>query len=226
MVIPARDEEKLLGSTVAAARLAGAGTILVIDDGSLDGTAAEALASGADLVRTKRRLGKGQAVEFGLRALFARGIPDDLPVVLLDADLGGTAVRLGPLLEAIEGPKARLAVGVLPRAGNSRGLGLATGLARWGIKRYSGLRTAAPLSGQRAIRACHLRRLLPLWPGFALEVGMTLDALMLGIQMIEIPVDMGHRATGWTPGGIVHRGRQFLDIARCLGRYGMARTRP
>ncbi len=219
VIIPARNEERCVARTLAAVRGAGAGEVIVVDDASDDRTAGEALRSGAIVVRSSERLGKGGAVEFGLRWIFSHGVEEAKPVVLLDADLGATASQMVRLLEAIRGPEAKMAVAVFPRQGGSRGLGLAVGLARAGIHFYSGRWTAAPLSGQRAIRAGHLRRLMPLWPGFALEVGMTLDALRLGYELIEVPVDMSHRATGWSPSGIIHRGRQLVEIAGCLRNY-------
>lgn len=225
VLIPARNEEGYLSSTVAAVRAIGASKIMVVDDASEDRTADEALESGATLVRTQRRLGKGGAVELGLRSLFRQGIPEESPVALLDADLGSSASEVARLVEAIRGPEPKLAIGIFPKSGSSLGWGLAVGLARGGIRYFSGLRLVAPLSGQRAIRAGHLRRLMPLWADFALEVGMTLDALRLGYELIEVPVQMSHRATGWNLSGIWHRGKQLVQVAGCLGAYrNRART--
>ena len=56
--------------------------------------------------------------------------------------------------------------------------------------------------------------LLPLSPGYALEFGMTVDALKRGYRIVEVPVEMTHRETGRDLKGFLHRGKQFRDILR------------
>jgi len=55
---------------------------------------------------------------------------------------------------------------------------------------------------------------LPLADGFGMEIGMTIDAVRAGHRVVEIELDLAHRATGRTPAGFVHRGRQLADFAR------------
>jgi hypothetical protein len=43
---------------------------------------------------------------------------------------------------------------------------------------------------------------------------MTVDAVRAGYRVAEVELDRTHRATGLTPGGFLHRGRQLADIAR------------
>ncbi len=85
VVVPARNEAAAIGDTLAALRdvLAGCGfpvEILVIDDGSEDGTGAIAVAAGATVIRHPERLGNGAAVKRGIRAARHDWI------LLLDAD--------------------------------------------------------------------------------------------------------------------------------------------
>jgi hypothetical protein len=94
------------------------------------------------------------------------------------------------------------------------GVGLAVGFARFAIRRRCGLRTQAPISGQRALRARALERTLPFAHGFGMEIGMTIDAVRAGLRVVEIELDLTHRATGRTLGGFLHRGRQLLDFVR------------
>src|SRR5690606_6059283 len=93
VLIPAYNESGYIGRTIAALRkLPQVKRILVIDDGSTDGTAAEAAAAGAEVFRLPRNGGKGAAVLYGAR--FARAPY----LALVDADLGESAVELERLL--------------------------------------------------------------------------------------------------------------------------------
>src|SRR4029453_2245270 len=140
--------------------------------------------------------------------------PDPERVVLLcDADLGDSAARLAPVVDEVRDGGCDLAIAAFARRVGG-GLGLALGVARWGVERLGGPRLEAPLSGQRALRAGTLRALLPLAAGFGLETGMDVDAARAGYRIREIELDLEHRATGRTPGGFLHRGRQLRDILR------------
>ena len=45
---------------------------------------------------------------------------------------------------------------------------------------------------------------------------MTVDAVRLGFRVVEIDVEMSHRATGRTVGGFVHRGRQGVHVLAAM----------
>ena len=67
-VVPCKDEAERIAATVAAvAALPQVGRVVVVDDGSTDGTAAAARAAGADVVRHERNRGKAAALETGVR---------------------------------------------------------------------------------------------------------------------------------------------------------------
>lgn len=210
IIIPAYNEEKNIAATLKS--LEGLGIpadIIVVDDGSRDRTAAVAREAGARVIQLQANMGKGRAMEEGLKE--AAG-----PVVaFLDADLGETAVQAKKLLEPVMAGKADLAVARWPDGKGRSGFGLAQGLARWGIKKLTGFGCSSPLSGQRALRKDFLT---PLEGGFGVEVGMTVDALRKGARMQEIPVDMRHRATGRDFSGFKHRGRQFCCVAGVLAK--------
>ena len=134
-------------------------------------------------------------------------------VVLCDGDLGESARELTALVDAVRRGDGDLAVAAFAtRAGG--GFGLTLTFARWAIRRRCGLSTRAPISGQRAVRAGVMRELLPFAGGFGMEAGMTIDAVRAGCRVVEIDLDLAHRATGRTPAGFAHRARQLLDVGR------------
>ena len=133
--------------------------------------------------------------------------------VLCDGDLAASAGRLGALVDAVRGGKAEIAVAAFAtRVGG--GVGLAVGFARWAIRRRTGLELRAPISGQRALRGDVLEDVLPFAPGFGMEIGMTIDAARAGHRIVEVELDLAHRATGRTLSGFLHRGRQLVDFVR------------
>jgi len=70
VVIPARNESDRIGATVrAAARIPGVDIVVVVDDGSSDGTGCEAASAGATVVRHARNRGKAAALETGAEAV-------------------------------------------------------------------------------------------------------------------------------------------------------------
>src|SRR5438552_3675343 len=82
-------------------------------------------------------------------------------------------------------------------------------------------------TGERALSAGSLEDVLPFAQGFGMEVGMTIDAVRAGHRVLELELDLAHRATGRSLAGFVHRGRQLADFARAyLSRRQAATARP
>jgi glycosyltransferase involved in cell wall biosynthesis len=219
VLVTARNEGERIGATLAA--LASAlphAPLFLADDGSTDATAEIARRAGARLVRPARAVGKGGAATLAAHEALreAREHADhgaEAIVLLCDGDLGESAARLAPLLEAVRCGRADLAVAAFERRLGG-GLGLAVAFARWAIRRRCGLRLSAPISGQRALRARVLSDVLPFAAGFGMELGMTIDAARAGYRVVEVELDLSHRATGRTPAGFAHRGRQLRDFVR------------
>jgi glycosyltransferase involved in cell wall biosynthesis len=208
-VVPARDEADRIADTVRALReLPGVDEVLVVADGSRDGTAAAAWAAGARVLSSSRRLGKGGAVEGALHRITA-----DV-VILADGDLGSSAAELVPLLREVVCDRADLAIAVLPPQGG--GFGLVKRTSRWAIRRLSGYDAREPLSGQRVATVEALAVCRPFARGFGLETAMTIDAAREGLRIVEVAADLHHRPTGRNARGFLHRGRQGLDILRAV----------
>lgn len=229
VIVTAYNEADLIGATLAAlaASLPGA-VIYLADDGSRDATAEIARAAGACVVSSGSVVGKGAAAtlaaEAALADLRAGAAEGGTPAVFLlcDGDLGDSAAVLEALVRAVAGGEADVAVASFAKRVGG-GLGLALGFARWAIRRRCGLRTVAPISGQRALSARALKDVLPFAHGFGMEVGMTIDAVRAGHRLVEVELNLSHRASGRTLAGFAHRGAQLLDFARVYlsrGRLG------
>jgi glycosyltransferase involved in cell wall biosynthesis len=226
VIVAARDEAGRLEATLSA--LAGTfpgAALLVSDDGSRDDTAGVARRAGARVLSAGRHLGKGAAMTAAARAALddaggcgraGPGVPagEGGPVFLLcDGDLGESAAALAALVEAVSSGRADLAVAAFSsRAGG--GLGILRGYARRSIARRCGAGAWAPLSGQRALTRGALLDVLPFAAGYGMEVGMTIDAVRAGHTLVELELNLSHRARGRTPAGFLHRGRQLLDVVR------------
>lgn len=210
-LIPARNEADRIGDTVRAVRgLARVDSVVVVDDGSSDGTASVALEAGATVLQIPRRAGKGRAIEGALRRL----PPEDV-WLLADGDLGASASGLALLLaEVVEG-RADLAIAVLPKA-TGGGFGIVKRLTRGLVRLASGFDPGEALSGQRALTHAVLEACRPLARGFGVEAAMTIDAVRGGFHVVEVPTDLSHRPTGRRLRGFAHRGREGIDILRAV----------
>lgn len=210
-LVPAYNEAAHIGRTVAALfKLPQLKQVLVIDDGSLDDTAAEAEAAGAQVLRLPRNLGKGEAVLFGARFATAPYI------ALVDADLGDSAVELSRLIAPLRAGEAAMSVACFPAKHRRGGFGLVKKLAAWSIYRCTGSLMQEPLSGQRILRR-ELLQMLSFPPrGFGLEVALTIDLLQRGWPVVEVPTSMSHRERGRELSSFLHRGRQCAALIREL----------
>jgi hypothetical protein len=206
-LVPARDEADRVGATVAALRaIAEVDEVVVVDDGSTDGTGSRALAAGATVLQIPRRAGKGRALEWALRRL---PVPDVW--LLADADLAETAAELERVLSPVLAGEADLAIATFPPA-QGGGFGLVKRVASGAIRWCSGFVALEPLSGQRALTAGALGSCRPLARGFGVETAMTIDAVRAGLRVVEVTAPLSHRSTGRSVRGFSHRAGQGLDI--------------
>lgn len=215
VVIPAYNEAARIGAAVRAAKtLPAVRSVLVVDDGSSDGTAAAAVDAGSDAVAVLRRnKGKGAAMAAGAARAFQDG--GCRYVLFLDADLGETAGNAGPLIEAVRAGDTAMAVARVP-AQPGGGHGFVVRLARDGVKRACGFEAEQPLSGQRCMTREAFEAALPLARRFGVEVGLTIDLVRVGFSVAEVPADLRHRVTGTDRQAQLHRARQYRDVAVAL----------
>lgn len=201
VLIPAFDEARTVAAVVRPALAARLGPVLVVDDGSTDGTAAAARQAGAEVLVLPDNRGKGGAVVAGAEHLGAEVL------VLLDADLVG----LQP--DHVRELATPVATGDVDM---TRGV-FAGG--RW--RTTTAQRMAPQLNGQRGVR----RELLLAIPGleqtrYGIEVAITEWARQRGWRQRDVLLDgvsqvMKEEKRGWFR-GVAVRLRMYADILRTM----------
>lgn len=219
VVIPAYDEADRVGATVtAAATVPGVSEVVVVDDGSRDGTAGVAERAGASVLRHARNRGKAAAMETGAEAVRLLDQRDRTSRLLLflDADLGDTAAQAGPLVTPVANDEADMTIAAFSARVKLGGHGFVVRLSAAGIRRATGWAPAQPLNGQRCLSREAFDAALPLARGFGVETAMTIDLTRKGLRISEVEVPLAHRATGTDLRSQLHRARQFADVAWAL----------
>jgi glycosyltransferase involved in cell wall biosynthesis len=220
VIIPAYNEADRIAATVtAASALPGVDVVLVASDGSTDGTVGEARRSGATVWRSSRNLGKAAAMIAGAAAIAdidRRDRSGPRHLLFLDADLGATAAAAGALIEPVTAGDADMTIAVFKNRVRQGGHGFVVRLSGAGIRRATGWTPAQPLNGQRCLTRAAFDAARPLARGFGVETALTIDLKRKGMRIMEVEVDMAHRATGTDLAAQLHRARQFADVARAL----------
>jgi len=206
VVIPAYNEAAVIAEVVTS--LASAGPwheIIVVDDGSTDGTCARATSAGATVVRHPYNKGNGAAVKSGIRTSTGEY------VLIVDGDgqhPGEDAVRLTERLGEYD-----LVIG-------SRSVSTqATQLRRFGnaaLNRFashlSGREIPDLTSGFRAARREYLREFIHLLPnGFSTPTTTTLAFIKAGYNVRFEPIDARQRV-GASKIKLARDGVRFLLI--------------
>lgn len=216
LVIPTLDEADnlpgLLGDLPRDVR------VVVVDNGSIDGSGDVARAHGAEVVREPAR-GYGRACLAGIRHL-AEAPPEVL--VILDADradpIGGLPALTGPILagEADLVVSARQAEPGALQPAQRFGNRFAT-LAIWGVTG----RRFHDLGPFRAIRWAALERLAMADPTWGWNVEMQIKAVKRGLRIREVPLPYRRRHAGRSKISGTLRGsaRAGVRIVQAVWRY-------
>ncbi len=106
-LIPAYREEAHIADVVCRVR-AELASVLVVDDGSADATAACAREAGAEVIVHEQNAGKGAAIKTGFRILMERGFEY---VIILDGDGQHLPEEIGLFLEAAAEEPAGIFIG-------------------------------------------------------------------------------------------------------------------
>jgi glycosyltransferase involved in cell wall biosynthesis len=223
-VVPALDEAASIGQVVQGLRkqtLVPLDRVIVVDNGSSDGTGEIARQAGASVVREERR-GYGYACLAGVRAADAADV-----IVLLDGDAADDPRDLPQVLGPLLRDEADLVVG--SRALGSREIGSMTPqqvmgnrLAAWIMGTMYKLRVT-DLGPFRAIRRADLLALDMREMTYGWSVEMMVKAARAGYRYREVPVEyhrrIGVSKVGGTLKGSLRAGWSILSTTLRYSRW-------
>jgi glycosyltransferase involved in cell wall biosynthesis len=218
--VPAWNEAESVGEVIAGVRSALPGaTVLVVDDGSTDGTTGLARSAGAEVAVLPFNAGLGTALQTGYRFAQERGFEY---FAHLDADGQHPPAELGKILSPVWGGEADLVIGSrFARDEDGRGSEFRSSpLRRFWIRVLAAMLSA--VCGQRftditsGFRAGD-RRAIELFshlyqPDYG-EIEALQTALTEGLTVRELPVTMLERRQGASYMNAVH---SFLFVFKSL----------
>ncbi len=189
IVLPAKNEEAGLALLLPRLRAQyPQAEILLVDDGSTDGTARVAAAAGAQVLRSPYSMGNGAAIKRGAAA--ARG----RVIVFMDADAQHEPKDIVALLAKLE-EGFDMVVAARDGGGQaSRSRGLANGLYNKLSSWMTGHAIRDLTSGFRAVRANKFREFLHLLPnGFSYPTTITMAFFRSAYPVAYVPVQVKQR---------------------------------
>ena len=189
VIIPALNAARTVGNVVVEARKYHE-PVIVIDDGSTDGTGDAARAAGANVLRHDVNRRKGAALKTGFAWALDNGCS---AVITLDADGQHLPGEIPKFIEQyarggedlIIGGRAHLFAHMLPRRRN------ANRFSAWCIAKCSGVEITDSQSGFRLYSAHLLRALKLRTDGFDMESEVIVLAGRRGFKIVTIPIELG-----------------------------------
>ncbi|HEV8342126.1 MAG TPA: glycosyltransferase family 2 protein [Candidatus Binatia bacterium] len=193
LIIPALNEEESLPGVLAKVPRESVTEIVVVDNGSSDGTANVARQAGARVVREESR-GYGAACWAGFKAT------DGEILVFMDGDGSFSPAEIPKLTEPIRLGDAHLVLGSRTlKVENARAIPLHARLGNWLIAAMIGIASnvrTSDLGPFRAIRRETLERLQMKERSYGWPSEMILKASKLGCRVVEVPISYRSRTGG------------------------------
>lgn len=185
-LIPALNEEATIGEVVSRIT-PHVDRVIVVDDGSGDGTAAAARTAGAEVIVHERNAGKGQAVRSGLRRILEA---DYTHVLLLDGDLQHLPEEAPRLIDAARETGADLVVGErqFRRDEMPASRYHANRIGSRALSGFMGVPLADTQCGYRLFRTGTVRRMKLRATGYDIETEMLVKLGRLGGRIEHVPV--------------------------------------
>lgn len=195
VLIPALNESLRIREVVLGA-LEQCPNVIVVDDGSSDGTHACIADLPVILLRHPRRMGKGESLRAGFREAARRGYKG---VLTMDGDGQHRAGDLPRLLEAANRHPGCIVIGarLRKRASQPTYRRLANEFGDWGIAWGTGYQVADSQSGQRFYPAEVIALENVPGEGFVFEAQIVISAARtLGTRCVSVPIESRYRGAG------------------------------
>lgn len=205
--IPAFNEEKTIGSVLIGTQMY-VDEVVVVDDGSTDGTGKIAEQAGATVLRHEENRGYGASIRTCFEYARHNGAeilitldgdgqhrPELIPRVADPVSRGAADICIGSRF--VEGDR----VGKVPLY-RRVGIGVLTKITNLGTHRNHKLRDAQ--SGFRAYSKRALETLDPREVGMGAGAEILWDADKQGMRIIEVPMEIDHDGEGSTHGPVRH----------------------
>ena len=195
VVIPAFQAAATIGDIVARVRAALPGAqVIVVDDGSTDGTGDGGRGMGVTVLTHSGNRGKGVALRTGIARALADGAS---AIVTIDADGQHPPAQIPRLLEPLIRGQADVILGARARDGAMPFLRRVTNwLSAALASRIGGQPVSDAQTGFRAFTRAVAERVQPAGDRYEYEANFLLDALRAGVRVrsIEIPTIYGPRS--------------------------------
>lgn len=164
------------------------GAILVVDDGSTDGTGDVARELGVDVVTHDENRGKGVALRSGFAWLRERGFET---AVTVDAD-GQHRAADAAMLARHPAPAGAIVLGIrdLVRDGAPRASRFSNRFSNWWVSRFAGLALSDTQCGLRRYPLAATLALGSDARGYGFECEMLVRAARRGIPIVEVAVEV------------------------------------
>ena len=186
VVIPAYNASSTVEQVTREA-MRHARRVVVVDDGSRDGTGGLAASTGAEVLTHPRNLGKGAALRTAFAAL-VEGATD--AVITLDADGQHDPADIPRFVEAYRAGGADLIIGSrwTSFAGMSRGRRFGNRFSSRALAFFSGIRLPDSQSGFRLYSVPFLKRARLKGQAYELEMEAILAAAASGAKVETVPI--------------------------------------
>lgn len=191
VLIPAYNEEKRIGRVVEAVRQQGY-PVVVVDDGSTDGTATVARKAGGHCLVSSINEGKGAAIRKGFDWVLKNNFE---AVIIMDADDQHDPGQLDCFVEALQSGSADLVVG--NRMQQPKGMSLIRRLTNRFMSSIISLVAGQSIPdtqcGYRALTREALKKIVLKTDRFEIESEMLLSVAQNRLQIRSIPVSSMYR---------------------------------
>jgi len=191
VVVPAYEEEGRIGEVVRGI-LGHCPHVIVVDDGSSDGTANEARRAGAEVLQHETNRGKGVALDTAFRQARRQGFEC---VITMDADGQHDPSDIPAFLEAYDTEGAAVVIG--NRMADPRGMPFIRRLTNRFMSRMlsreMGQSVPDTQNGYRLYRCDVLQCVSVASGGYAAESEILLELADAGIRMCAVPIRVIYR---------------------------------